>query len=109
MDFGLGSLDLIRIRALKKSRVGSFQQNRMHNSAFNQENTQFSDFYFLIRIFGSAHKNVNIQNTLVTVCPRSLDPFYVVAYYIKLAKPSRTDGTLRSVSSFWIGMSKPPS
>ena len=30
----------------------------------------------------------------ITVCPRSLDPFYVVGYYIKWGKSSWTDSVI---------------
>ena len=30
---------------------------------------------------------------LITVCPRSIDPFYIVNYYIKWSKTSWTDST----------------
>ena len=36
---------------------------------------------------------LHANTKLNTVCPRRLDPFFIVKYYIKWAKASWTDGT----------------
>ena len=58
------------------------------------ERLRIFNFWLPIDIFSKGQKNHMdkglIFNTTITVCPRSLDPIYVITYYIRLTKTSWT-------------------
>ena len=80
-------MDVIRLPVLREIKIVLFI--RSHNVLYNA-------YCVIQRSNASQEENLEVRYIVLTVCPRSPDPFYIVTYCINWVKTSSTVYTFRS-------------